>query len=278
MTLLVQYLNRIVSHEQADAIQDVVDTLSNIYTDFEMAINNYLSQVNEMETTQAISQLYDLLIYYLDETLSKFGVVINTEEVTDIDVYGLHDLLRGLLELEAYEDVDTILSIIDESDDTAQTLYSIINTITDENYEYHNYVSKVSDSLIDNIQQVYQERQRDESIEEVLPELSDSLKRFISLGYTKYVNPYILETLSGKPHTLSLRNILRLHGNRLADDKNGQYSWVYVLLISEPPNNLSTLYEYWSRYFLEDVDLLDMKQKIESLYRDLFGEATTHET
>ena len=267
---LYRFLSHTVPRQKVEQVRYITDTLYAQFGDtLDTPMGNIISQVNQQETIVTLIQLYDFFLMKLDEGLRSYGIFINEDIVTHNDLESLTDILDTFIELPTYEDIDAVLNILDIREETADTVQQLVQLISGKPLDYLPYLTKVNDGIVIAIDELYQERIRASAPQSESVEISKELEVFIASGMVKYVQPDILKILSSQPHTLNLNSILRLYGNKMADDKAGYYTWVFAVLVAAQPITLNDLFAVWSRYFLEESDLLQMKQKIDAVYKQL---------
>lgn len=270
---LEQYLLAILPQER---VRLMMETFSIIRThrgdSIENILSNFLSNVENTDTLGNVETLNDLLFSLSDETLRCYGLFLKPLE-DDYKLSTLYHILQGLAGFESYEDPATLRGIIENSEDGLTAFCECIATVTDTLPEdYLDYIQRINENFIQNLYQVLEEREKqlqvdkDEEIEDVDLNKVALLKRFTASPYFKNVNPVLVRTLAPNAFKLSLIAILRVFGNRLGDNPNGAWDWLFVLIISSE-DRLETLFDLWGRCFLEETQLIDMKQKVERAYR-----------
>lgn len=272
---LKRYLESTSSPQLINDILFAYDVLHRHYGD--MLLSRVTQQVlvyRNQEKSDSLLQLYDDTILNLVNACRSYGVIINEDVITNDHLMILASILNGLLEYEHYEDKDSIVDILDLGEDEINTFASIIALLSNTKYtDILEVIERVNHELLERVYQVAVENVNAE-VNEIGITPSDDLKKFISLKLHAYVDKDVLTTFINNPHRLTLRRILRTYGNRLADDKHGVYSWIFVVLVSEQPTTLDDLFNAWGKHFLEENDLINMKHQVSTEYQRLFGGET----
>lgn len=221
-----------------------------------------------------LSIVNEVTVQYLDDALSSFGVILNEKFKDGDHLKVILNLLRGLQELETYEDIQVMYNIFTQDNtNNEEKLAEALAEFTDCSTEdYLMIISKVQDSLIPRIVEVLENRLRENNTKDETDDINPdeyinqgkALIKFIQDKRYLKVNQDVVKLLTTKPYHLSLQSVLRLYGNRIADD-NLVESWVFVLLATRN-NGIGELYNSWDKYFLDQSVLIDMRIKVEQLY------------
>nr|DAY37509.1 MAG TPA: hypothetical protein [Caudoviricetes sp.] len=221
-----------------------------------------------------LSIVNEVTVQYLDDALSSFGVILNEKFKDGDHLKEILNLLRGLQELETYEDIQVMYDIFTQDNtNNEEKLAEALSEFTDCSTEdYLMIINKVQDSLIPRIVEVLENRLRENNTKNKSDDINPdeyinqgkALIKFIQDKRYLKVNQDVVKLLTTKPYHLSLQSVLRLYGNRIADD-NLIESWVFVLLATRN-NSIGELYNSWDKYFLDQSVLIDMRVKVEQLY------------
>lgn len=157
--------------------QRVPDTLFNLYLDVDrfIQINDLdesyeslellFSEGENRDLTNLLDVSYQFFLNTVLELTRQFGVFPNEDITLQDALY----ILETLHYIENFEDVDTILDIIEFSDHNTTALYKILETvgIHDESYFYP-LIDSVNDALIERIKELFSDRKltMSEEIEE----------------------------------------------------------------------------------------------------------------
>lgn len=221
-----------------------------------------------------LSIVNEVTVQYLDDALSSFGVILNEKFKDGDHLKEILNLLRGLQELETYEDIQVMYDIFTQDNtNNEEKLAEALSEFTDCSTEdYLMIINKVQDSLIPRIVEVLENRLRENNTKDETDDINPdeyinqgkALIKFIQDKRYLKVNQDVVKLLTTKPYHLSLQSVLRLYGNRIADN-NLVESWVFVLLATRN-NSIGELYNSWDKYFLDQSVLIDMRVKVEQLY------------
>lgn len=273
---LKKYLLSVVPSIQVEIIERCYKNLYTVYGEMiPMALSDLVKNIISNEDSTNITNIYNTTIDHIEEALLKFGVVIDDDEVEFKDLDDLNNILTTFLEIESFDDLESILNIIEISVNNIESLNEIVNLINATDTDYTRYFLKVSDEVLPNIKNVVSDyiRNKDESTETVT--VNPKLIKFIELGYHEKVSEKMKMVLLTKPCTLSLDSILRTYGNQLADDPSSEYGWVLACLASseyeEFINNHDFLYNRWGKYFLEETDIISTTARIQKVLEALEG-------
>nr|DAT18090.1 MAG TPA: hypothetical protein [Caudoviricetes sp.] len=270
---LSRYLKLTVSPIRRAMLLDIYQRLLTVFGDeFPASVDNFISTLFKDDKETGLDKINEQTLVYLKEAITRYGITLNSSVIDYDSIPVLGELLSGLIEIEVYEDPDQLLAIMETSEEAVTGLMDVISYLT--NYStsmYLNLISNMNTDLVNNAVKSLLNNSRDRVIreEEAPIELNQYLVKFIKLGLHQKVDERALSLLKDDPHKLSIRSILRLLGNRLADDREGVYNWVFVVLISSEPDNINQLYELWTPYFLEDTILMNMRQLTEQAWGKL---------
>lgn len=273
---LKKYLLSVVPSIQVEIIERCYKNLYTVYGEMiPMALSDLVKKIISNEDSTNITNIYNTTIDHIEEALLKFGVVIDDDEVEFKDLDDLNNILTTFLEIESFDDLESILNIIEISVNNIESLNEIVNLINATDTDYTRYFLKVSDEVLPNIKNVVSDyiRNKDEPTETVT--VNPKLIKFIELGYHEKVSEKMKMVLLTKPCILSLDSILRTYGNQLADDPSSEYGWVLACLASseyeEFINNHDFLYNRWGKYFLEETDIISTTARIQKVLEALEG-------
>ena len=269
---LKRYLESTSSPQLINDILFTYDVLHRHYGDMLLAkVSQQVMIYSNQEKSDSLLQLYQDTLLNLINACKAYGIIINEDVVTNDHLSTLTAILYGLVEYEHYEDKDSIVDILDLGEDELPTFSMIIALLSNVKYtDVLELVERVNYELLERVYQVAVESVNAD-VEEVGISPSEQLKQFIALKLHSYVDADVLNTFINKPHRLTLRRILRTYGNRLADDKHGVYSWIFVILVAEQPTTPNDLFDVWGKHFLEENDLINMKHQVTTEYNRLFG-------
>ena len=230
---LKKYLLSVVPSIQVEIIERCYKNLYTVYGEMiPMALSDIVNIVNSNEDSTNIANIYNTTIDHIEESLLKFGVVIDDDEVEFKDLDDLNNILTTFLEIESFDDLESILNIIEISNDSTASLNEIINLVNATEIDYTRYILKVSDEVLPNIKNVVSDYIRNQADEKEMIQVNPKLVKFLQLGYHQKVSEKITMVLLTKPCTLSLDSILRTYGNQLADSATSEYGWVLACLAS----------------------------------------------
>lgn len=273
---LKKYLLTLLPSIQVEIITNSYKNLYTVYGEMiPMALSDLVKNINSNEDSTNIANIYNTVIDHIEEALLKFGIVIDDEEIEFKDLDDLNNILNAFLELESFDDLETILNIIEVSEDNATTLNEIVNEINATDIDYTRYFLKVSDNVLPNIRELIITYLKEQ--EDITPtvQINPSLIKFIQLKYHEKVDDKLKMVLLTKPGTLSLDSILRTYGASLADDPLGEYGWVLACLASTDSEEFlednEVLYSIWGKYFLEEKDIITTAAKVQKALQSLEG-------
>lgn len=273
---LKKYLLTLLPSIQVEIITNSYKNLYTVYGEMiPMALSDLVKNINSNEDSTNIANIYNTVIDHIEEALLKFGIVIDDEEIEFKDLDDLNNILNAFLELESFDDLETILNIIEVSEDNATTLNEIVNEINATDIDYTRYFLKVSDNVLPNIRELIITYLKEQ--EDITPtvQINPSLIKFIQLKYHEKVDDKLKMVLLTKPGTLSLDSILRTYGASLADDSLGEYGWVLACLASTDSEEFlednEVLYSIWGKYFLEEKDIITTAAKVQKVLQSLEG-------
>lgn len=271
-----QFLTSVISPERTTLYLRGLETLK-LYLGDSIAdySSEWMRNVKNQELDTALAQLTDFILEQTESILGRYSIKLNGDYLEDTELETSIKLLRGMLEIEHYEDIVYLNAILENSDSNELALAEIISVVTDTVMEdYIELIDGVSDSFIHNLIKLIQTKLEDNQPESIGRALHPVLLKFVKSDYIQYVPERIKKTLAARPYSLSLESILRSFGNSIADDKAGQYTWVFVALISEDfsetidPNKL---YNVWSKHFLEEKDMMDMYRLVGGVFKELLA-------
>lgn len=272
---LKNYLSRVVPEPQVLHYIHSAETLHRHYGDKVIFLaEELIKEAQHHETQTTINQLNDVIIGYTIDALREYGIYINHDIIDYSITKSLIGILYAVTELDVYEDYQRLNDIIEDEMDPVEALAEMVTIVTDVNLDdVRSLLDRVDSSLIEKLKDIYNEKERDElpSDEQVI--LNPVLSNYIHSDYIKFIDKTIISTVT-RPYKLSIRSLLRLFGNRLADDKSGQYGWMFILLMAEESKDtidLNTLYHYWDKHFMDERDKMDMRVKLDKLYNSLPG-------
>lgn len=273
---LKKYLLSVVPSIQVEIIERCYKNLYAVYGEMiPMALSDIVNIVNSNEDSTNIANIYNTTIDHIEESLLKFGVVIDDDEIEFKDLDDLNNILTTFLEIESFDDLESILNIIEISNDSTASLNEIINLVNATEIDYTRYILKVSDEVLPNIKNVVSDYIRNKADEKEMIQVNPKLVKFLQLGYHQKVSEKITMVLLTKPCTLSLDSILRTYGNQLADSATSEYGWVLACLASSEYEafleNNDFLYNRWGKYFLEETDIISTTARIQKVLEALEG-------
>ena len=273
---LKKYLLSVVPSIQVEIIERCYKNLYAVYGEMiPMALSDIVNIVISNEDSTNIANIYNTTIDHIEESLLKFGVVIDDDEVEFKDLDDLNNILTTFLEIESFDDLESILNIIEISNDNTASLNEIINLVNATEIDYTRYILKVSDEVLPNIKNVVSDYIRNQADEKETIQVNPKLVKFLQLGYHQKVSEKITMVLLTKPCTLSLDSILRTYGNQLADSATSEYGWVLACLASSEYEafleNNDFLYNRWGKYFLEETDIISTTARIQKVLEALEG-------
>lgn len=273
---LKNYLTRIVAEPQVLLYTHSVETLHRHYGDkVVFLMDELIKEAQHYDTQTTINQLNDVIIGYAIDALKGYGIYINHDIIEYSVTKSLVDILYTITELDVYEDYKRLKDIIEDEVDNTEAIAEMVSIITDSNIdEVRSLLERVDNALIHKLIDIYNEKEREAvTIDEQII-LHPVLNEYIHSDYIKFVDKDIASIVV-QPYKLSIKSILRLFGNKLADDKSSQYSWMFILLMSEESKDnidLNNLYYYWDKHFINERDKMDAKLKLGKLYDTLIGE------
>ena len=273
---LKKYLLTLLPSIQVEIITNSYKNLYTVYGEMiPMALSDLVKNINSNEDSTNIANIYNTVIDHIEEALLKFGIVIDDEEIEFKDLDDLNNILNAFLELESFDDLETILNIIEVSEDNATTLNEIVNEINATDIDYTRYFLKVSDNVLPNIRDLIITYLKEQEDTTPTVQINSSLIKFIQLKYHEKVDDKLKMVLLTKPGTLSLDSILRTYGASLADDPLGEYGWVLACLASTDSEEFlednEVLYSIWGKYFLEEKDIITTAAKVQKVLQSLEG-------
>lgn len=273
---LKKYLLTLLPSIQVEIITNSYKNLYTVYGEMiPMALSDLVKNINSNEDSTNIANIYNTVIDHIEEALLKFGIVIDDEEIEFKDLDDLNNILNAFLELESFDDLETILNIIEVSEDNATTLNEIVNEINATDIDYTRYFLKVSDNVLPNIRELIITYLKEQEDTTPTVQINSSLIKFIQLKYHEKVDDKLKMVLLTKPGTLSLDSILRTYGASLADDPLGEYGWILACLASTDSEEFlednEVLYSIWGKYFLEEKDIITTAAKVQKVLQSLEG-------
>lgn len=239
-----------------------------------------IKQISERESYTAIPFLYDTTLDYLDEGLKRFGLILNLDDIEYTELDNINDLLGLFLEIESYDDLPSIINLIETSNNEIDLVSTLTQTINATLTDYRSMIESINDNVVNNLYTIVKNYLSDSDTEDkIVIRDNPLLKTFIQRGYIENVDPRIKSILAKRPYSLNTASILRSFGNMMADNPQGEYDWVFTTLVSsdylyeEGEDNLDELFGKWGRHFVEEKDLLQMAYKVKQLYLSLLEES-----
>lgn len=246
-------------------------------------VDNYMMSLDEQDSERNLNMLYDLITTEQITLLKTFGIFVNEDTFEQNHHYDLALLLDALAQIETYEDPTVLLDIINIHEDDGGRFNELVQTITQTDHfcEYETLISKVNDGfllkltdiladLVDSLHLEKNEEVEEPRISRLLPQLME-MKDRLNLA-NRLSDIEVAQTLLKASGTLSIESILRLYGNRLADQENAEWMWIIVLFSARCEmeiNHPDTLFNLWGSHFLSDVQQLTMRNKVKALHDTL---------
>lgn len=275
-------LRALIPEEQ---VRDYLDTFDLLYTikgeDTNISILQIISIVKDSENSEIIDVIQNSTLSNIQETLKNFGIFLNIETLDITRLADLNNILRAVINIEVYEDPAHLLEVFEIEEDSVDIFLKIVSIIAliDE-HTVEGLIDRINIEFIDNLRAVLVNRldelpTQDEIEPTKLP--GPLLRKFIDKGYGENVSPYIKDILGNRPYTLKLFSILKMYGNRLADNKSGEHDWALVFIsCSEGEQNPETpilmFKDVWDRYYLNMDDYIRMNQKVTAIFKTLGAE------
>ena len=100
---LKKYLLSVVPSIQVEIIERCYKNLYTVYGEMiPMALSDIVNIVNSNEDSTNIANIYNTTIDHIEESLLKFGVVIDDDEIEFKDLDDLNNILTTFLEIESF--------------------------------------------------------------------------------------------------------------------------------------------------------------------------------
>lgn len=209
-----------------------------------------------------------MLLNSVIDRLSNYGVFIYEEDTTIEDLSHLYQILVGINRLEHYEDKPRLLNTLNVVNNVRDGFIEALHIVNDELNLDRTYelISKINENLIYILADILESQLEEEDVP-AQPEYAESqlAKRRIQVlrlpEFSQYVDPSLQALLGSKPFILSIRSILALMGNAIADMPNSEYNWLTVVWLSKE-GDIDILYDSWDKHFLEESKRIETVAKL----------------
>lgn len=272
-------LDGIMPDRRKELILESFRQLEVIYgASLEGKVDDLISMTTNQDTFTFLGQVNDITITYLVDAIQTFGITIDERYRTHDQLEAIKNVLYGLLQFDEYDDPEALLTIFTgEGVDANEKVAEALTLLTDLPVEeYLQLFSRVNDDLILKIVSLLENQLRDQTDElhdeddEFSFTASPALQQFISDKAYQRIDKALLETLGKQPGKLSLSSILRLYGNQIADQHSPE-AWCFAVWVSHD-GTFEMLFGLWEKHFLEEKELIEMREQVERLAKRYQGE------
>lgn len=272
-------LDGIMPDRRKELILESFRQLEVIYgASLEGKVDDLISMTTNQDTFTFLGQVNDITITYLVDAIQTFGITIDERYRTHDQLEAIKNVLYGLLQFDEYDDPEALLTIftgegVDANEKVAEALALLTDLPVEE---YLQLFSRVNDDLILKIVSLLEGQLRDQTDElhdednEFSFTASPALQQFIKDKAYQRIDKELLETLGKQPGKLSLASILRLYGNQIADQHSPE-AWCFTVWVSHD-GTFEMLFGLWEKHFLEEKDLIEMREQVERLAQRYQGE------
>jgi hypothetical protein len=272
-------LDGIMPDRRKELILESFRQLEVIYgASLEGKVDDLISMTTNQDTFTFLGQVNDITITYLVDAIQTFGITIDERYRTHDQLEAIKNVLYGLLQFDEYDDPEALLTIftgegVDANEKVAEALVLLTDLPVEE---YLQLFSRVNDDLILKIVSLLESQLRDQTDElhdeddEFSFTASPALQQFISDKAYQRIDKALLETLGKQPGKLSLSSILRLYGNQIADQHSPE-AWCFTVWVSHD-GTFEMLFGLWEKHFLEEKELIEMREQVERLAKRYQGE------
>lgn len=235
----------------------------------------FIHQYKDDDQTVMIDNLTADILDLQITTLSKYGIIIEDTLVDEKSIEPLTTLLHAFSEIEAYEDPSELYNAIESTTTDMDALAELLKIVSGEGLFDFELIKRMNESTIANIKSVLEEKIRAIPEEVTLPPDLTLLHRFCknpNLKVIDVLHPPLAKMVMNKPRQLTLSSILSLYGNTIADLDNLKmpYNWLFAVLGSQE-GDLNLLFSTWSRFFLEEQNIMMAQASVQRLYNELVG-------
>lgn len=110
-----------------EALQSAFDVLGTPILD---KVNDLIFSSNELASDIAVQQIADFARTNIVASAAEFGVVLNPETILDENLPIFTDIVATLLIVDQYEDPHRIIALLDDADDTEESLAVLVEEVT----------------------------------------------------------------------------------------------------------------------------------------------------
>lgn len=272
-------LDGIMPDRRKELILESFRQLEVIYgASLEGKVDDLISMTTNQDTFTFLGQVNDITITYLVDAIQTFGITIDERYSTHDQLEAIKNVLYGLLQFDEYDDPEALLTIftgegVEANEKVAEALALLTDLPVEE---YLQLFSRVNDDLILKIVSLLEGQLRDQTDElhneddEFSFTASPALQQFISDKTYQRIDKALLEILGKQPGKLSLSSILRLYGNQIADQHSPE-AWCFAVWVSHD-GTFEMLFGLWEKHFLEEKELIEMREQVERLAKRYQGE------
>nr|DAJ14986.1 MAG TPA: hypothetical protein [Myoviridae sp. ctfuG5] len=272
-------LDGIMPDRRKELILESFRQLEVIYgASLEGKVDDLISMTTNQDTFTFLGQVNDITITYLVDAIQTFGITIDERYSTHDQLEAIKNVLYSLLQFDEYDDPEALLTIftgegVDANEKAAEALALLTDLPVEE---YLQLFSRVNDDLILKIVSLLEGQLRDQTDElhneddEFSFTASPALQQFISDKTYQRIDKALLEILGKQPGKLSLSSILRLYGNQIADQHSPE-AWCFAVWVSHD-GTFEMLFGLWEKHFLEEKELIEMREQVERLAKRYQGE------
>lgn len=151
---LSAYLDAVATPEQKALCLESCYTLAEAGLDGpEDQIDQELAVTENIDGDFIVNLMENILIPYYRQVSLQFGITLTDE----VSLKYVTDILKGLQLLENYDDPDTIVSLCQVDEDSAEILCDLLEIVGQyTSFDYHSQLDHVSHELIDKIAEIVQ--------------------------------------------------------------------------------------------------------------------------
>lgn len=110
-----------------EALQNAFDVLGTPVLD---KVNDLIFSSNELASDVAVQQIADFARTNIVASAAEFGVVLNPDFILDENLPIFTDIVSTLLIVDQYEDPHRIIALLDDADDTEESLAVLVEEVT----------------------------------------------------------------------------------------------------------------------------------------------------
>lgn len=172
------YLQRVATPDMAATLEDADKLLAKLeIRSHEISLEQEINLVDNDGHDVSLLVMYAIYYQSVRNVTNLHGLVIDTEDLSVIT-----EIMSALVDIQNYEDVDSISNIIESEDDDLSKLYQLISLVTlKDPEEYAGVITKVDPNIFRLLADLIQPELGviDEYFEHLSDEIRQRVKRFM---------------------------------------------------------------------------------------------------